>query len=70
MIVVKFSKLGRQPKVKAILEKKSISNMPLAKLLGKLHEHELQLDRLEKNEGREYKVRSLALKTKVKNYEK
>jgi hypothetical protein len=52
--------------VKAILEKKSISNMPLAALFGKLHEHELGLDRLEKNEGREHKVRSLCLKNRSK----
>lgn len=58
-----------QPKVTAISEKKSLSNMSLAALFGKLQEHELELDRLEKNEGCEHKVRSLALKTKVKNYE-
>jgi len=41
--------------------------MSLTTLFGKLQEHELELDRLEKkNEGSEHKVRSLVLNTKVK----
>ena len=56
-----------QPKVTDISEKKSLSNMSLTTLFGKLQEHELELDRLEKkNEGSEHKVRSLVLNTKVK----
>jgi len=43
--------------------------MSLEALFGKLQEHELELDRLEKNEGREHKVGSLAIKTKEKNYD-
>jgi hypothetical protein len=48
--------------VTVISKNKSLSNMSF----GKLQEHELELDRLEKNEGSEHKVRSLALQTKVK----
>lgn len=43
--------------------------MPLAALFGKLHEHKLELDRLEKNEGREQKVSDYELNEKP-TYEK
>ncbi|CAJ2661925.1 unnamed protein product [Trifolium pratense] len=58
-----------QPKVTAISEKKSLSKMSLAALFGKLQEHEMELDQLERHEGRENKVRTLALKTKARDYD-
>ena len=56
-----------QPKVTAISEQKSLSKMTLAALFGKLQEHELELGRLEQQEGLEKNVRSLALKTRFKD---
>ncbi|KAK2423291.1 rust resistance kinase Lr10 [Trifolium repens] len=57
-----------QPKVTAISEKKSLSKMTSAALFGKLQEHEIELGRLEKHEVQEKKNKSLALKTKARDY--
>lgn len=43
--------------------------MNLATLFEKLQEHEINNDWLEKHEGNEYKVRSLAYNTKEKYYD-
>ncbi|KAK2353731.1 gag-protease polyprotein [Trifolium repens] len=58
-----------QPKVTAISEKKSLSKMTSATLFGKLQEHEIELGRLEKHEVQEKKNKSLALKTKARDYD-
>jgi hypothetical protein len=58
-----------QPKVTAISEKKSLSKMTSAALFGKLQEHEIELGRLEKHEVQEKKNKSLALKTKARDYD-
>lgn len=65
-----------QPKVMVISEKNSLSKMSLATLFGKTQEREIELDRfeiyevdhdkLEKHEGCEVKVKSIALKSKHK----
>ncbi|CAJ2657071.1 unnamed protein product [Trifolium pratense] len=58
-----------QPKVTAISEKKSLSKMTSATLFGKLQEHEIELGRLEKHEVQEKKYKSLALKSKARDYD-
>ena len=58
-----------QPKVTAISEKKSLSTMTTASLFGKLQEHELELERLEKHEIQVKDSKDIALKTKFKNYD-
>ena len=51
-----------QPKVTAISEKKSLSNMSLAALFGKLQEHEIELARLEQHEEVVKKHKNISLK--------
>jgi hypothetical protein len=51
-----------QPKVTAISEAKDLSEVTLATLFGKLKEHELELERLNKPEEASNKKKSLALK--------
>lgn len=51
-----------QPKVTAISEKKSLSNMSLATLFGKLQEHEIELARLEQHEEGVKKQKNISLK--------
>ena len=46
-----------QSKVKAILEKKNLSNMSSATLFGKLQEYETELGRLAKHENQEKKIK-------------
>ena len=56
-----------KPKVTTISEKKRLSKMSPAVLFGKLQEHEIELERLEKHGNQEKKPKSLALKTRVKD---
>lgn len=43
--------------------------MSFASLFGKLQEHELELERLEKDEENEKNSKTFSLKTKIKSYE-
>ena len=51
-----------QPKVTTISESKDLSSMSLATLLGRLQEHEMELQRLNQNEETKKKKRSITLK--------
>jgi len=51
-----------QSKVTAIFESKDLSSVSLATLFGKLQEHEMELQRLNRNEEIDKKKRSIALK--------
>lgn len=59
-----------QPKVTAISEKKSLSNMSLATLFGKLQEYETELGILQKHESQDKKAKGIALKVDSKEVEK
>ena len=51
-----------QPKVTAIREKKSLANLPISGLFGKLQEHELELERLTQTETKEKEHKNLSFK--------
>lgn len=55
-----------QPEVTTIREKKSLANLSISGLFGKLQEHELELERLTQTENKEKKHKNLSLKTESK----
>ena len=58
-----------QAKVTTISETRDLSTLTSAALFGKLREHEIEIQRLNKLESSEKKVRNIALKTSTKKNE-
>jgi len=56
-----------QPKMTTISESRDLSKLSTTALFGKLEEHELELNKLKKQESVERKTKNIALKTNVQN---